>query len=546
MDKNEYRVLPAMDKQNLTHKDLLSMSHEEFQALTSEQLRSLFLDDTPNETEAISAPSDNADGHSFSEFLPQESFAPLMEEEEAATYLPRREECEEEYEQAPEKKSRVMGLCAFGFLLLSGLILIFIFANALLSYLNKNLGMSEIQLLIKGIVIAGGAALVAFLIAFATYFMRKQKKGFAIVSTVFSVLIICISGLVTYGYQYMFGSIDKDNAFNDLSKEDLHIVQTEDDGEIVRESILPVATIGRDEIESMLGEDPGLEIEWEHLTNSDIPQEALDKMNTGAPEGKSYLKGDHKQILNFALFGLDEVGSSDSIMVFSLDKVHKKIKLISIPRDSYVQVPAWGSYAKLAYPYVWGGPQWAVGTINHNFSLNVTDYISVDMMQLEDIIDLVGGVEVDLDYKEINYLASKGHYNNIYYGKCRLGGAAAVTYARIRTDSEQIRTGRQREVLISILNTIKNKSWTDYPEFVRACLGMCTTSFENEQLLELCAEVLQNNYVIEQHALIEQMDYWGGKIGKEQYFYVVYDLNRASDRLYRMIYEDLYVSGYKD
>ncbi len=538
MDKDEYRVLPSGERNRMTEDDLLALSHEEFQALTSEQLRAFFLDETP-ETEAQQPVSD-----SDTRKIPWGIDSRPMD----VIHNAPGEEYDNDEPEEKEKKSRVMGLCAFGFLALSALTLIFILANALMSYANKNLAMGEIQLVIKGIVLAGAASAVAFVIAFVTYFMRRQKKGLAIVSTVFSLLIICISSFAIYGYQYMFGAIDKDNDFNDLSHEELHIVQTENDGEIIRENVLPIETLGRDEIESIVGgqnTEPGLEVEWEHLTNSDIPQEALDKMNTGAPEGKSYLTGDHKKILNFVLFGLDEVGSSDSIMVFSVDKVHRKIKLISIPRDSYVQVPAWGSYAKLAYPYVWGGPQWAVGTLNHNFSLNISEYISVDMNQLEDIIDLVGGVEVDLDYEELTYLNRKGYYD-INYGKCRLGGHAAVIYARLRYDSEKNRTGRQREVLISILNTIKNKSWTEYPEFVRACLGMCTTSFENEQLLELCAEVLQNNYTIEQNALIEHMDYWGGKIGKEQYFYVVYDLNRASDKLYRMIYEDLYISGYKD
>ncbi len=544
MDKNDYRSPSSAANRRLSQDDFQSMSHEELQALSSEELRAFFLgdlNDMPGNEPERTAPQFRAEPNDIDLQMPyfqDESDAPISNQPEPKPIA------------ETKKKSRVMGLCAFGFLLLSALTLMFIFGNALLSYVNKDLGMSEIQLLVKGIVVAGVAAGIAFLIAFITYFVKRQKKGFAVVSTIFSLLIIFVSGFAVYAYQYMFGAISQDNAFNSLSNEELHIVQTQDDGEIVRENTLPVATVGRDEIESIVGEQqnttPGQEIEWEHLGDEDIPEEALEKMNSGAPTGKSYLTGDHKNILNFALFGLDEVGSSDSIMIFSLDKVHHKIKLISIPRDSYVQVPAWGSYAKLAYPYVWGGPQWAVGTINHNFAMNVTEYISVDMNQLKDIIDLVGGVEVDIDTQhEVNVMYNKGYYD-INWGKCRLNGAAAVAYARIRDDSEANRTGRQREVLISILNTIKTKSWTEYPEFVRACLGMCTTSFDNEQLLELCAEVLQNNYTIEQYALIEQMDYWGGKIGQEQYFYVVYDLNRASDKLYRMIYEDLYISGYTD
>lgn len=455
------------------------------------------------------------------------------------------------YKKPQRKKSRSMGLIAFLLSLLAGLAVLIVCGSALLSLLNRSLTLGQIRLVLNGVLLAGIVSFIALVLSIVTYFIKSQRKGFAITATVLSclILIVCSAGIYVYGYT--FGQIQQDEAFNQLSQEQLHVQNIQGDGEVNRDSEVPVSTVAKEEIEIIVMEkvesNPEVEVEWEHLTDEDLPEEALDKANGGDPYSKSYLTGDHSKIQNFALFGLDKVGSSDSVMIFSFDRIHHKLKLISIPRDSYVILPAWGSYVKLAYPYLWGGAEWAVGTINHNYSMNIMEYIAVDMEQLADIIDLVGGVNVHLDYAELRYLS---RFPGLTYGENLLSGEVAVLYSRIRessaTDNEKNRTGRQREVLMSIMNQLDKLSWSDYPEFIRTCLGMCTTSFDNEQLMELCAEVVQNNYTIEQHALLDHLDYWGGKLGQEQYFYVVYDLNRASDRLYRLIYEDLYVSGYEE
>ena len=449
------------------------------------------------------------------------------------------------------KKSRLMGLCAFILAMLAGAFAAAVAVNALLAFADKTLTMSHINLFITALWICGIASAVALILSVVTYFIKKQRKGFAVAATIISLLVAlsCSAGL--YAYHYVFGEIDQDEEFNQLSDEELYVVKADKDGQIHRDVITVKPTIKdtevRDFVEQKQEENPDVVIEWEALIDDDIPEEALAKMNTGKPTGESYLTGDHAKIVNFALFGLDKVGSSDSIIIFSFDRVHHKLKLISIPRDSYVKVPAFGTYAKLAYPYLWGGAQWAVGTLNYNFSMNITEYIAVDLGQLEDIIDMVGGVYVDLDYDEAWCLRQFADYPT---GRNLLHGAAAVAYSRLRessaTDNEQKRTGRQREVLMSILEKVQTMDWSEYPEFIRSCLGMCKTSFDNEQLMELCVEVVQNDYTIEQHALIAYMDYWGGIIGEAKYFYVVYDLNRASDQLYRLIYEDLYISGYQD
>ena len=101
-------------------------------------------------------------------------------------------------------------------------------------------------------------------------------------------------------------------------------------------------------------------------------------------------------------------------------------------------------------------------------------------------------------------------------------------------------------MLTSLLQSAKQTRVGDFPRLIRNCLGMCTTSLDAPELLDIALEVVQGNYTIESYSLIESVGYWGGVFGDAQYFYCVYDINRASDWIYRTIYEDLYISSYPD
>lgn len=445
------------------------------------------------------------------------------------------------------KKRRFLGLSSFLLGLLALLCLVPIGIGTLLALKNRSLSIDHIQTMTHAVVASTVLSGAGFLLAVVTFFLRRQKKGFAVSGVIASLLALLISGGLIYGYHYVFGEIRQDASFHDLSSETIYVAQTEAGGELIR-STEEITTVAPEVIESIMEEDPVKEIEWEHLTDDDIPEAARQKMDTERPATSSYLLSGYSQISNYLLLGTDAGNASDAILILSVDRVHQKIKLISIPRDSYVLIPAWGTYAKLAYAYHWGGAEWAVGTINRGFTFNISDYIAVDTEQLADIVDLVGGVEVELDDDEAAYLSPR--HSGIHTGLCRLDGEAAVNYARIRkssaTDSEIKRTARQREVLLSLLDSAFEMPLTDYPDFIRSCLGMCTTSFDNYTLLSICMEVLQGNYTVEQYALIDYVDFWGGVMGQEQYFYLVYDLDRAGDALYRIIYEELYLSGYGD
>lgn len=447
-----------------------------------------------------------------------------------------------QHSEETHKKKRTFGAVSLLLALITLLGLLGFCVYAFFSYRAGTLAGSDVRLALG--IATGGIVLSALslLTALISLFLHRQRKGMSVAGAILSLLLLTACALGLYAYHYMFGTLTEGERF-DRTK--LNVVQVDEDGAILRENEPPATSVSPDEINAFTFDQ---EIEWEAVSYDDLPEGARALLEGTQPSGPSYLLNGSNQISNFLLFGLDEIGSSDSIILLSVDNAHRKIKMISIPRDSYMLIPEWGTYAKLAYPYHSGGAEMSIGTINYNFSLNVRDYIGVDFTQLAKIIDLVGGVEVDVEQDELWYLRQR--QSDLSAGRCLLQGDAAVIYARIRgsnaSDNEIKRTGRQREVLLSLMNSIKQMAIGEYPTLIRSCLGMCTTSFSSDELLDIALKAAQGNYTIESYALLENVPYWGGVFGKEQYFYCVYDLHRASDWLYRTIYEDLYISGYPE
>ena len=116
-----------------------------------------------------------------------------------------------------------------------------------------------------------------------------------------------------------------------------------------------------------------------------------------------------KQIINVALFGVDTrntqsmTGNTDSIMILSANTKTKEIKLISIMRDSLVEINHEGNttFKKINSAYGKGGPELAIKTINQNFGLDISDYATVNFFGMADLIDVVGGIEVELTPGEV-------------------------------------------------------------------------------------------------------------------------------------------------
>ncbi|MFV3011497.1 LCP family protein [Clostridium botulinum] len=259
-------------------------------------------------------------------------------------------------------------------------------------------------------------------------------------------------------------------------------------------------------------------------------------------------------VINIAFFGLDrrkkeEPSRSDAVMILSLDKKHKKVKLSSIMRDSYVDIEGHGK-TKLNHAYAYGGPELAIKTINSNFKLNIRDFVAVDFYGLENIIDTVGGVEIPVRSDEIKYINSymqgTGKVENKAVQKVQnpglqnLNGMQAVAYARIRYTSggDYERTERQRTVLTAIMNKIKKLGPTEFPKVVGALLPNVESSLSSTEIIKMGTSVFTLGIDNVEQQRFPLDNYCEGKL-IDGIYYLLFNKEKTIDQMYKYIFEDI-------
>ena len=209
-----------------------------------------------------------------------------------------------------------------------------------------------------------------------------------------------------------------------------------------------------------------------------------------------------------ALFGGDsregelEAGThADTIMVVSIDDETKEIKLVSVYRDLMTRQPD-GTIKKANSAYFNGGPLEAINMLNQNFDLDIEDYVTVDFKALADVIDLLGGIEIEVTDEEAqevnNYIVETATVagkkaKQITGGVQTLDGVQAVTYARIRKNvgGDYARTERQRMVIGQMVSKVKETDLTTLNEILNQVFPQISTSFTLQEMIRLAAGVLQ-------------------------------------------------------
>lgn len=289
-----------------------------------------------------------------------------------------------------------------------------------------------------------------------------------------------------------------------------------------------------------------------HLFNK-LEKVEIDKDDIGITEEvEEKLSQYSDSIINIALFGVDavdgEAGRSDSIMIATIDTVHKKLKLTSIMRDSYVAIDGHGN-DKLNHAYAFGGPQLAIKTLNENFDLNIEDFASVNFETLPKIIDKIGGIELDIDAEELEYINNYVEHINAINGTNEpnieaaglqhVSGTQALAYCRIRYTSggDYKRTERHREVLTEIFKKIETLPATSYPSLLLEVLPMVNTSLTYNEILDLGTEVLKlgdSSMELERFPLDE---YCEGQMINGVY-YLTFDKETTVEQLHSYIFED--------
>ncbi len=269
-------------------------------------------------------------------------------------------------------------------------------------------------------------------------------------------------------------------------------------------------------------------------------------------------KFNDNKITNIALFGLDfryehEPKRSDSITIITIDEKNKKIKLNSLMRDSYVPIDGFGT-DKLNHAYAFGGPELAMKTLNKNYGLNIKDYITVNFYDVERIIDLIGGLSLEVKKKEIPYLnkciqeishiESKPPTYITGEGTQILNGIQTLAYARIRKvgRDDYERSERQQRILMALYEKAKSIPYNEYLKFINMAPDLIETNISTTRALSLAKNIVFNKinnieqmrFPLDEHCRGEMIN---------NIWYLTFNKDKTKELMQKYIFEDIHPYG---
>ncbi len=200
------------------------------------------------------------------------------------------------------------------------------------------------------------------------------------------------------------------------------------------------------------------------------------------------------EVTNILVMGIDygskkyPYGRSDSMIVVSINKTEKKIKLISLSRTAYAAIAGYNN-TRLSHAHGYGGPQLAIKAVEQNYKIRIDNYVSTNFESFKKIIDAFGGIKITLTAAEARYLSNI--LGSSSAGTYTLNGTQALAYARTRKiDSDRDRTGRQRKVLIALSQKAKSMSITSMIGMLDTILPLVRTDMSKTQLISQAANAL--------------------------------------------------------
>ncbi|SFR83866.1 transcriptional attenuator, LytR family [Anaeromicropila populeti] len=230
---------------------------------------------------------------------------------------------------------------------------------------------------------------------------------------------------------------------------------------------------------------------------SDLSEEELALKPTPTPQ--VFQPEVEDEVINVLLIGEeamnDTVGRSDSMMIATINTAQKSLKLTSLMRDIYVEIPGYANN-KLNAAFHNGGGVLLTETVEQNFGVQIDGYIRVDYSNFENIIDKLGGVEIELTNNEAYYLNTTNYISDpanryVKAGLQTLNGNQALGYCRVRyrttSNGERDdfgRTYRQRAVLTAIFNKYKTKNVVEMVSIANDMLECFTTNLTKTEIIE--------------------------------------------------------------
>lgn len=243
------------------------------------------------------------------------------------------------------------------------------------------------------------------------------------------------------------------------------------------------------------------------ITSSFIGNMHDSNLNTDSLDDLSHANKDG--IRNILIMGSDarpgdKNSRTDSMMILTIDKLHKDIKITSLARDTFVDIPGHG-YSKLTHAYAFGKENLLIKTIEKNFGIDINDFVLINFESFIAIIDALGGVTVDVTQNELNELnkfipetyswstnKDKGPMKLIEHtGEQKLNGYQALSFARIRhNDSAFGRDNRQRMIVMSIMKEMKNTSKLKYPFIMKAAAPYIKTNMTTFEMIKCALSIM--------------------------------------------------------
>lgn len=212
---------------------------------------------------------------------------------------------------------------------------------------------------------------------------------------------------------------------------------------------------------------------------------------------------------NIALFGVDsrdgemDYTNTDTIIIASINNDTKVVRLVSVYRDTYLNIGE-DRYAKANAAYANGGYKWAISMLNQNLDLDITDFVTVNMSALVEVVDALGGFDFELTADEVvhmnNYCVGTSEITGKSYtridpevaGTYHLDGVQSVSYTRIRytEGNDYKRTERQRELISKIVAKAKKADMKTLIAIMDNVFPMIRTSLTKSEIISMGMNML--------------------------------------------------------
>lgn len=275
---------------------------------------------------------------------------------------------------------------------------------------------------------------------------------------------------------------------------------------------------------------------------------------------------EYDNVINILLLGSDSKdvnntygGNSDAIMIISVNPKYKSVKLISIPRDTAAYIDGEKNRYKINYAFAKGKEQLAVKTINQTFDLNLREYVTVNISAMYDIINELGGIELDITNDERKWI---NEYVDMFYemsgkptrkvtkaGRVTLTGEQVAAHVKERmagsasgkseTHGDYGRTGRQREVMTALMNKIASKDMGEISRIIDMILSEVTTNVDVAKYMGMLPEFIshKDDYLRNiTSVMLPALEYSKEVFEKGAYLYVT-DNEKAKKDFIHYMYE---------